>query len=178
MPSVEGKQFPTILCQANGILNVGEETRIYYGRWRNSEWPLEGDGLNYYAEIALATLPRDRWGAVGLAPGTAEGSVWTAPIRLPDGGCEILLNADGSDGMRVELATEDFKPLPAFSAEQAGVCDEDGGLSVPINWSKDRLKALAGRTVRLHLFLKKKSVEPKLYAVYLSSTYDTKPKAE
>jgi hypothetical protein len=45
---VEGKNYPTILCQANGILNVGEETRIYHGRWRNAPY-----GPDYYGEIAV-----------------------------------------------------------------------------------------------------------------------------
>ena len=31
-----GKDYPTILCQGHGILNVGDETRIYHGRWRNA----------------------------------------------------------------------------------------------------------------------------------------------
>ena len=77
----EGREYNTILCQYNGILNVGDETRIYHGRWRNA-----GVSEDYYAEVALATLPRDRWGALGLYPSEAEGWVWTAPVVLPEGG--------------------------------------------------------------------------------------------
>jgi hypothetical protein len=33
--SVPGKNYPTILCQNNSILNVGTETWIYHSRWRN-----------------------------------------------------------------------------------------------------------------------------------------------
>ncbi len=77
---VPGHNFNTILCQANGILNVGEETRIYHGRWRNADGHNENDSLkHYYAEVALATLPRDRWGALGLNPGEHAGTVWTTP---------------------------------------------------------------------------------------------------
>jgi len=73
---VPGKDYPTILCQGNGILNVGDETRIYYGRWRNvnlraQDVPWE----DHYCEIALCTLPRDRWGALGLVPDATEGTV-------------------------------------------------------------------------------------------------------
>ena len=78
---VAGKDYPTILCQANGILNVDDETWIYHGRWRNA--PV---GPEYYGEVALATLPRDRWGAVGLIRGVSEGWVWSAPFRLAGGG--------------------------------------------------------------------------------------------
>ena len=38
---------------------------------------------NYYGEVALATLPRDRWGALGLYPGAEEGTVWSTPVTLP-----------------------------------------------------------------------------------------------
>lgn len=49
---VPGKSFPTILCQSgNGILNVGDETRIYFGRWLNADY-----GEGYLGEVALATL--------------------------------------------------------------------------------------------------------------------------
>ena len=65
---VPGRDFNTILCQGNGILNVGDETRIYHGRWRNSGQRAEDIADYYRAEVALATLPRDRWGALGLNP--------------------------------------------------------------------------------------------------------------
>ncbi len=60
---VPGVDDPTILCQANGILDVGDKTLIYHGRWRNAT----ATGQDYYAEVALATLPRDRWGSLHLA---------------------------------------------------------------------------------------------------------------
>jgi hypothetical protein len=106
---IPNAKYQTILCQANGILNVGEETRIYHGRWANTERIDD-----YYAEVALATLPRDRWGALGLFPDATEGSVWSAPVTLPERGCDVLLNAEGTAGIRVELADDRFKLLPAF----------------------------------------------------------------
>ena len=97
---VAGKDYPTILCQANGILNVDDETWIYHGRWRNA--PV---GPEYYGEVALATLPRDRWGAVGLIRGVSEGWVWSAPFRLAGGGGPGLSErrfrgANGGRGVR------------------------------------------------------------------------------
>ena len=47
---VPRRALPPVLCQANGILNVGDETRIYHGRWRNSHYGKEG------------TSPEDYWG--------------------------------------------------------------------------------------------------------------------
>ena len=166
---VAGKNYPTILCQSSGILNVGDETRIYFGRWRNSEWPLEGDGSNYYGDIALATLPRDRWGALGLAGGNNSGSVWSAPITLPQEACEVTLNADAASAMRVEVADERFALLPEFSGDRSGVCTQPSGLKCPVQWPGAKFGQLAGRTIRLRVHLTKTTPEqPRLYAIYVT----------
>ncbi|NUQ62088.1 MAG: hypothetical protein HUU20_06350 [Pirellulales bacterium] len=154
-------RFENILCQGNGIVNVGEETRIYHGRWVNS-LRLE----DYYAEIGLATLPRDRWGALGLFPGAQEGSVWSAPVILPLH-AELTLNAEGAAGMRIEIADERFQSIPEFSGEKAGSCLSAGGLAAPVKWPGD-IASLAGKTVRLRAVLRRGShPEPRLYAIYL-----------
>merc|ERR1711964_152439 len=97
----------------------------YHGRWRNAEYR-----KNYWVEIALATLPRDRWGALGLFQSKDEGSVRSAPVTLPKGGCEVILNADGADGMRVEVADERFQLIPEFSGERSGVASDADGLDL------------------------------------------------
>ncbi|HJT79194.1 MAG TPA: hypothetical protein VJ739_18505 [Gemmataceae bacterium] len=158
------KSYPTVLTQANGILEVGDETRIYHGRWRNSG----DDEANYYGEVALATLPRDRWGALGLYPGAAEGSVWSTPVTLPPGGCNVLLNADAAGGMRVEVGDERFRLLPESSGKNAGICRQEGGLDCPVTWPTGNLAALGGKTVRLRVQVNRAGrAEPRLYAVSL-----------
>jgi hypothetical protein len=167
---VPGYHFNTILCQANGILNVGDETRIYHGRWRNANGRDENDALkHYYAEVALATLPRDRWGAFGLNPGEPEGSVWTAPLTICKRGCKVSLNADGVQGMSVEVVDEKFRPLPKFSGENAGRVVAQDGLERAVTWSKANLDDLMGENVRLNIHLKKgEYAEPRFYAAYVS----------
>ena len=167
---VAGHNFNTILCQANGILNVGDETRIYHGRWRNADGRDEDDSLkHYYAEVALATLPRDRWGALGLNPGATEGTVWTAPFILGRRGCKVTLNADGAQAMSVEIADEKFGLLQKYSGENTGVIACKDGLDCAVNWPKASLDALVGKTVRLRIQLKKRDqAEPRFYAAYIS----------
>jgi hypothetical protein len=169
LPAVPGKHFPNLLTQGNGILNVGDETRIYFGRWRNSEWPLAGDGSNYYAEIGLATLPRDRWGALTLPPKTTAGSLWSAPIKFPKNVDRICLNAEGADGIRVEIGDENFELLPQFSGEKAGVCKQPVGLQCDVRWPIAGINDLAGKTVRLRVHLAKKTKDPKLFAIYVTN---------
>jgi hypothetical protein len=167
---VPGKDYPTILCQSgNGILNVGDETRIYHGRWLNAEY-----GGGYSGEVGLATLPRDRWGALGLYPEDSQrgyqphGAVWSAPVRLPAGGCRVVLNAEGAAGMSVEIADERFKLLGDYSGDRRGKPTRSGGLDCPVAFAAGDLAALGGKTVRLKIHLAKEAaVNPRLYAVYL-----------
>jgi len=163
---VPGRNFNTILCQGNGILNVGDETCIYHGRWRNVGQKATDIAAYYRGEVALATLPRDRWGAIGLNPGVDEGAVGSDALELPTDGGEILLNADAARGMRVELLDERFQPLASFCGTDSGTLDADGGLDCPVKWPKADLASLAGRKVRLLVHLKRAGDEqPRLYAV-------------
>jgi hypothetical protein len=164
-----GQKYNTILCQGNGILNVGDETRIYHGRWRNVEFRKPGDPFeDYYAEVALATLPRDRWGSLGLFPKEKQGSLWSAPVTLPrKGTLAVTLNAEGASGMRVEIGTADFKPLASFSGEHAGAVSGTRGLDCRVDW-KSNLAELAGKTVRLHVLIDKTANgDPRLFAINL-----------
>lgn len=166
---VPGYDFNTILCQGNGILNVGDETRIYHGRWRNVGGHEVDETLKYYsAEVALATIPRDRWGALGLNPGTNEGAVWTAPILWPEGPCEVTLNADGATAMRVEVTDEQFNPLPYLQGDSAGKATGDG-CDCPVTFQGRDLARLAGKTVRLRVLIQRSGHAPesRLYAVYV-----------
>jgi hypothetical protein len=164
---VPGHDFNTILCQANGILNVGDETRIYHGRWRNTGSWGKSVLQHYHAEVALATLPRDRWGALGLMPRHAAGSVVSAPFIVARAS-RVTLNADGGRGITVELMDEHFNPLPEWSGANAGVLRDPSGLCLAVTWPAGPLEALAGRTVRLQINLHRRDgVEPRLFAVNL-----------
>lgn len=161
--SVEGKTYPTILIQSSQAVNVGDETRIYHGRWRNAVY-----GRDYWGEVALATLPRDRWGALGLTPSRSEGEVWSTVVELPKAGCRIALNADAAASMRVEIADERFRPLADFSGDKSGTTDTAAGFECPVKWPAGDLASLGGRKVRLRIHLERTQMtEPRLYAVYL-----------
>lgn len=163
---VSGRSFNTILCQGNGILNVGDETRIYHGRWRNAGQKAEDIAAHYRAEVALATLPRDRWGALGLNPGVQEGTIGSEAIELPKSGCEILLNADAAQGMRMELVDEQFKPLAGFTGADCGIVEAHDGLDCAVKWPKADIASLGTKKVRLLVHLKKAGKsQPRLYAI-------------
>ena len=162
-PQIPGAKQETILTQGNGILNVGDETRVYHGRWVNTD---RED--TYYSEVALATLPRDRWGALGIYPNKAEGVLYSAPITLPLRGCQVFLNADHADHMMVELLDERFVPLSSFSGAAAGTPGISSGFECPVTWPGGDLAAVGGATIRLRITLRRSgAVEPRLYAVYL-----------
>lgn len=159
---VEGKDYHTLLCQYNGVLNVADETLIYHGRWRNDR--------SGYGEVALATLPRDRWGALGLFPHEPEGWVWSAPLVLPGDGSALSLNADQPDLIRVELCDRHFKPIPEFSGGHAGATVPGQGLESKVRWEAGHLSRLGGETVRFRFLLRRENDrEPRFYAAYLKS---------
>jgi hypothetical protein len=165
-----GTPHGRILCQGNGILNVGNETRIYHGRWANT-----ADLKDYHAEVALATLPRDRWGALGLFPEAVDGSVWTAPVTLP-ASAALRLNADGVAGIGLEAADARFNMTPGFSGAHAGRVPGADGLDCEVAWPRGALAALGGQTVRFRLTLAKAgSVNPRLYALSVGSQDRTAP---
>ena len=156
-----GVESPTILCQANGILNVGDETRIYHGRWRNAT----ETKTYYHGEVALATLPRDRWGALQLKRGVASGTVWSGPIRLPERGVTMALNAEGAGLIQLELADESGQLLPGFSGSNRATFRKARGVEHGVLWTGGDLASLAGETVRLKITLW--GPNARLYAVYL-----------
>lgn len=160
---VPGRSLNTILCQANGILNVGGETRIYHGRWRNAGNADAGDMKYYSGEVALATIGRDRWGSLGLNPGASEGvvvsDVFTVGVNAPS----ITLNADGCAGLAIDLLDDRFAPLSGFAD---GAVDESEGLDCPVSWPGRHPGELAGKPVRVRVRLRRSDgVEPKLYAL-------------
>ncbi|PYV07500.1 MAG: hypothetical protein DMG07_28645 [Acidobacteria bacterium] len=131
--------------------------------------------MEYWGEVGLATLPRDRWGALGLYPEDArdfesQGSVWSAPIQLPAGGCQVVLNADHVGRMTVEVSDPQFNLLPEYSGDRSGKSDKESGLDCPIAFAAGNLSALGGKTVRFRVHMKKEGgSNPRLYAVYLRS---------
>ena len=160
---VPGRELNTILCQGNGILNVGAETRIYHGRWRNAGSRAEDNAAYSSGEVALATLERDRWGALGLNPGENEGTICSAPIALPANGGTLTLNAEGVAGLTVALLDEKLRPIPGFAEGKVAGGD---GLDCPVRWAGRRLAELGGRPVRVRTsVLRVDELQTRVYAL-------------
>ena len=126
---------------------------------------------DYRAEVALATLRRDRWGWLALNPGAQEGSICSMPIDVPDQPFDILLNADGCRGMRVELLDERLQPIEGFSGADAGRVDADGGLDCLVQWATEIPSTMHGRLVRVLVTMQKSgdAQSPQLYAIALKA---------
>ncbi|MFA6240179.1 MAG: prolyl oligopeptidase family serine peptidase [Candidatus Hydrogenedentales bacterium] len=176
---IPGMTLPTVLCQANGILNVGDETRIYHGRWRNSDYGKPGiPPEDYWGEVALATLPRDRWGGLSLLSGEQDGYVWSTPVTLPATGCDMFINGEGLEAVSVELADDRFALLPGLSDAGAGMVPASAGFDCPVTWPGGNLHALGGRTVRFKVRLKGATTSvPRVYALYLRPAADVSSEA-
>ena len=179
---VPGKNYPTILHQSNSMFNVGNETLIYHGRWRNVDFQrLKGEvrfqhlAENYWGAVALARLPRDRWGALALAGANpwsgikTEGAVWTRAVTLPAGvASKLTLNASDLAGLRVEVADADFRARPGFAGGRTrGAGDQ---FDAEVVWGSRTLGDLAGQTVRFRIhFQRSEGTYPRLYALNLAT---------
>ncbi|MCF3650477.1 hypothetical protein [Synoicihabitans lomoniglobus] len=177
---VAGKAYPTILCQTNSILNVGDETWIYHGRWRNVDFQQLGsptnDGTNvaqnYWGGVALAKLPRDRWGALALWAESDQGSLWTTPITLP-AAAALTANAAGLSGLTFLVADERFNPIEGFAAGRAPATDDNDQFDAAVIWAGHDLAELAGQTVRLRVsFDRGTAPNPQLFALNLTPSSD------
>ncbi len=163
--SQPGRDFNTILCQGNGIINTGNETRIYHGRWRNAGIKAQDITQHYHAEVALATLPRDRWGSLGLNPKAESGVIVSAPITLPQNVSTLSLNADHNSAISIDLLDEQLRPLPTFTF---GKAQDSDALSSPIHWPSASITQLAGQTIRIRVNLKRENqAEPRMFAMYI-----------
>lgn len=135
------------LLQAQGFENIGERTHIYYGAWdprvhqQETNVPPRGG-------VGLATLPRDRFGALMIEPSAFGSGPYqvpeadavcefiTAPIAIPGGFGRFNLNVDGlgaDAALRVELLGADLHPLAGFSGPDAAIVRESG-FQVPVAW--------------------------------------------
>ena len=159
-----GRAFNTVLCQGNGILNVGDETRIYHGRWRNVGQKAAEVAAHYYAEVALATLPRDRWGHLGLNPGADRGALCSAPLELAPAS-EVRINAEGTEGLSVDLLDERFRPIPGLAD---GRVDGPDGFDRPVRWAGAAAVLPGGGPVRVRVNMRSGGGHtPKVYALYV-----------
>ena len=160
---VTGHDLNTILTQANGILNVGDKTLIYHGRWRNGIVPDAETTQKYNgSEIALATLPRDRWGGLSIVPGASAGKVCSAEMELRD--CfKVYLNADGLRNINVSLLNPDFSEIEGYAN---GTCREEDGLCSEVRFPLAETGKLP-ETVRICVNLIRNETDPRVYAVYV-----------
>lgn len=165
------------LLQGQGFENVGEKTLIYYGSWDPRQWkkivPRGG--------VGIATLPRDRFGALvvekaGEGPGdyqlpkvTSECVTAAIPVK-PGAGHRLFLNAEGlgpKAALKVEVLGADTRPLPGLSGADAAVVRENG-FQTPVSWGgKQALPALPDRIRLRVLFEGAENANIRFSALYL-----------
>jgi len=148
----------TNLTQSNGMMNVGDETWIYHGRWRNTGF--QNTHL-YYGEIALATIGRDRWGAMGLYPNRDNGVLWSEPVTLADIDQPVTVNAEGAAGLTIEIVGEKFEPIAKGIAIRGSA-----GFDMQIEWPATVRAAIRNRLIRIGVrFQRVEGLDSRAYAL-------------
>ncbi len=146
------------VLQGQGFENIGDQTFIYYGAWDPRQRGAPRGG------VGLATLPRDRFGALvvetaGEGPGNYQLPAVTSEFitaALAAGATEphrIFLNADGlgaDAAMKIELLGDEEQPLPGYSGRNAAIVRQSG-FQTPVTWNgKAQVRDLPAR-IRLRV---------------------------
>jgi hypothetical protein len=130
---------------ASHFLVEGDEIRVYYAG---------GFGPHNAAQTmgsGLATLPRDRFAAIHVAPGNERGTLTTKPLLFT--GTNLTCNVRADRGaVRVEALDDTGTVLPGF---EAAACQPVTGdhLDAPVVWREAKLEALRGKPVRLRFIV-------------------------
>ncbi len=120
------------LLQGQGFENVGDKTFIYYGHWdpRLLKYKPRGG-------VGLATLPRDRFGALAVKHPDKPAGFLTSVIST-SGAPEIWINASGLSRLtrlKIELFDVVEQPIAGWSGDHAAIVDR-AGLRIPVTWPK------------------------------------------
>ena len=152
------------IIQAQAFENIGDRTYIWYGGWDNDVTKVEG-----HSEIGLATLPRDRIGALAVKTVDKPAAFLTCPLQI-DGDATLKLNVDGlgeEARLRVELVDELENPIAGYSGESAAVVRRSS-FEEEVTWpGRIRISGLA-TPVKIHVrFEGRQASSIRLYALYL-----------
>ncbi len=149
------------LIQGQGFLNVGEKTFVYYGIWTE----VNRDGPT---GVRVATWPRDRLGHFQPAPNAQDAHC--VSTLLQKSGARVFLNADGLSTdcrFKVEILDEQFRPLPGYSADAAGVVGQSG-FRQPVSWGGRTTVDTNGKPFRVRVnWVGEDAGEGRLHAIYL-----------
>ncbi|MCB1077522.1 MAG: hypothetical protein KDM64_06795 [Verrucomicrobiae bacterium] len=167
------------LLQGQGFENVGDQTFLYYGAWDPRHWvdtPERGG-------VGIATLPRDRFGAL-VVDETAQGpgdyqlpeivsEFVTSPVSVAVKAGEnprIFVNAEGLGDeawLRIELLDSMERPLSGYAGEAAAMVRQSG-FQAPVNWQAISERRELPEKVRLRVIYEgAKKTAIRLSAIYL-----------
>lgn len=143
--------YMAMACSQPQPIVVNDTVFIYYAavNFPHDAIP-SGDSSSQTGGVALATLKRDRFASLETGiPEAGPCRLLTKPfvVRHP----RLYLNAATwmKGGIRVEVLTRDWQPIPGFTKAEAREIQGDA-LDHPVRWSKRAdLGGLVGQEIRL-----------------------------
>jgi hypothetical protein len=157
-PQQPAGSFPALI-QGQAFANRDDRTLYWYSAWRGAE----------SAGVLMVSWERDRLGALRpFQPDDARAI--SCPIEITAGEAPVAVNVSGlgeHTTLRIGLLDEGFRPVPAFSGNDAAVLAESG-LRQSIRWPNTAgIPAALGR---VRLDIRFEGVRPEdaaLHAVYI-----------
>jgi len=144
------------------ILNHEDKTFIYY-----SATTPGGNVAGVKMNVGLATLPRDRFGSLGLIETSRAARFMTCPLETT-GQARIMVNAEIPEGGQIRFSIVDesgLRELEHYSIEDS--MPAGSGYAVPIQW-KDRSILPRGQKIRIRAELEGEGT--KIFSLYVSET--------
>lgn len=146
------------LVQGQGFENIGEQTLVWYGSWREGEvrvarWAL--DRLGYYAPYCRAVEPH----------------FISSPLRTDSSGTHLFVNADGLSQysyLRVEICDQQFRGLAGYSGNDS-VPIKESGFRQTVTWRDKKMLEKFDQPIRIRVSYEGlRAEDARVYAVYVS----------
>jgi hypothetical protein len=141
-----------MVAAANQWVEVGDEWWLYYSGWDGPHGAEENRrrGRWRVGRIGLTRVRKE--GFVSMRGPEHGGVIATRTLRWPD--AELEVNADASRGeLKVRVSDERRQVIPGFDFADCKAFRGDS-IAHRVSWGARSMKELAGRVVRLEVFLK------------------------
>ncbi len=159
------------LIQGQGFENIGDQTLVWYGAWKDGEvrvaiW--SRDRLGYYAVSREIVEP---YFVTGPLKRQTKPHFLTSPFQVDSSGYRIFINADGLSThsyLKVEICDQQFRNLPGYSGNDCIPVTEPG-LRQPVVWRNKQTLDKLDQPIRVRVNYEGLRLEDaRVYAVYVS----------
>ncbi len=164
------------LIQGQGFENIGDQTMVWYGAWRDGEIRLatwKRDRLGYLEPVKPHHSSEGGWSLTRYHPASSKDSPHfiTCPLKLGGEAAKIFINADGlseNTYLQLELLDEQLRSIPGYSGNDSALIKK-GGLRQAVSWKGNRDLKNFNYPIRIRIsYMGLRPEDVRVYAIYLT----------